>query len=142
MIQFQVSAYIKRPADQVFAFLTDAKNLRNWQSNLVENEILTEGPLRAGTRFREVRRMGPRQSEIQGEITVFDPNKQFSTKTVTEPHVTVSYSLQEENGGTRIDYKFVMLTRGFMRLIEPFIGGSIKKETNLDFQTIKRILET
>jgi hypothetical protein len=35
-----------------------------------------------------------------------------------------------------------MLTSGMMRLLEPLIAGSIKKDTNLDFQNLKRILES
>ena len=142
MIQHEVTLHLKRPVKQVFAFLADYQNLRTWQSNLIENEQLTEGPFRVGTRFREVRRTGPGQSEIHGEITDFEPNKRFSTKTSTKPQVTVSYSLEGENGGTRLNYKFVMLTSGMMRLLEPLIAGSIKKDTNLDFQKLKNILES
>ena len=141
MIQHEATIHINRPVEQVFTFLADTKNLRSWQSNLVENEQLTEGPLRVGTRFREVRRTGPRNSEIQAEITVFEPNKRFATKTLTKPQVTVSYTFDEENGGTRITYKFVMITSGFMRLLEPLIAGSIKKDTDSDFEKLKHILE-
>jgi uncharacterized protein YndB with AHSA1/START domain len=142
MIQHEVTIHINRPVEQVFAFLADTKNLRAWQSNLVENEQLTEGPLRVGTRFREVRRLGRRPSEIRAEITVFEPNKRFDTKTVTEPQVTVSYSFEAEGGGTRLSYKFVMLTSGIMRLLEPLIAGSIKKESASDFEKLKRVLES
>ncbi|HEY4684095.1 MAG TPA: SRPBCC family protein [Candidatus Acidoferrales bacterium] len=53
MIQHEVTIHINRPVEQVFTFLADTKNLRTWQSDLVENEQLTEGPLRVGSRFRE-----------------------------------------------------------------------------------------
>jgi uncharacterized protein YndB with AHSA1/START domain len=109
MIQHEVTIHLNRPVEQVFAFLADSKNLRTWQSDLIENEQLTEGTLRVGTRFREVRRTGPRQSEIQAEITDFESNKRFATKTITKPQVTVSYSLEGENGGTRLYYKFVLV---------------------------------
>jgi len=142
MIQHEVTIHLNRPVEQVFAFLADSQNLRTWQSNLIENEQLTEGPLRVGTRFREVRRTGPSQSEIRGEITDFESNQRFSTKTITKPRVTVSYALERENGGTRLNYKFVMLTSGIMRLLEPMLGGSIKKDTELDFQKLKSILES
>jgi uncharacterized protein YndB with AHSA1/START domain len=141
MIQREVTIHINRPVEQVFTFLAETKNLRTWQSNLVENEQLTKGPLRVGSRFREVRRTGPRNSEIQAEITVFEPNKRFATKTLTKPQVTVSYTFDEENGGTRITYKFVMITSGFMRLLEPLIAGSMKKDSDSDFEKLKHILE-
>jgi len=141
MIQHEVTIHLNRPVEQVFAFLMDTGKLSTWQSNLIKTEQITEGPLRAGSRFREVRRLGRRESEIQGEITVFEPNKRFETKTLTKPQVTVSYSFEAEDGGTRLKHKFVMLTSGLMRLLEPLIAGSIKKESASDFETLKRILE-
>jgi len=142
MIQHEVTIHLNRPVEQVFAFLADTGKLSTWQSNLIKMELLTEGPLRAGSRFREVRRLGRRESEIQAEITAFEPNKRFETKTVTKPQVTVSYSFEAEDGGTLLRHKFVMLTSGMMRLLEPLIAGSIKKDTRLDFQKLKRILES
>jgi hypothetical protein len=142
MIQHDVTIYLNCPVDQVFDFLVDNNNLRAWQSNLIEFEQLTEGPVRVGTHFREVRRTGPRQSEIQARVTEYDQvNKRFGTKTITKPQVTVNYALESEAGGTRLDYKFVMLTSGMMRVLEPLLAGSIKKDTDFDFQTLKRILE-
>lgn len=142
MIQHEVTLYLNRPVEQVFAFLIDPKNLLTWQSSLIEIERLTEGSLHVGSQFREVRRLGRRPAEIRGEFTDFEPNKRFATKTLTEPHVTVSFSFDPENGGTRLRYKFVLLTRGIMRLLEPLIAGLIKKERESDFETLKRLLES
>jgi uncharacterized protein YndB with AHSA1/START domain len=141
MIQHEVTLHLNRPVEQVFAFLMDTDKLTTWQSNLIKIEKITEGPLRLGSRFQEVRRLGRRESEIQGEITAFEPNKRFETKTFTQPQVTVSYLLEPEDGGTRIKHTFVMFTRGFMRLLEPIIAKSIREENDLDFENLKRILE-
>ena len=142
MIQHEFTIHLNRPVDQVFAFLTDTGNLSMWQSNLIKMEALTEGPLRPGSRFREVRRLGRRETEIQAEITAFEHNKRVETKTMTKPQVTVSYSLDRENGGTRLRYKFVLLTSGIVRLFEPLIESLIKKQRESDFETLKRILES
>jgi uncharacterized protein YndB with AHSA1/START domain len=141
MIQQEVTIHITCPVEKVFAFLADAKNLRTWQSSLIENQQLTEDPTRVGTQFREVRRTGPRQSEIRAEITAYDVNKRLATKTLTKPQVTVDYALESEAGGTRLNYKFIMITSGMMRLLEPLIAGSMKKDNDLDFQKLKLILE-
>jgi uncharacterized protein YndB with AHSA1/START domain len=141
MIQHEVTIHLNRPVEQVFAFLMDTSKLTTWQSNLIKIEKITEGPLRMGSLFQEVRRLGRRESEIQGEITALEPNKRFETKTLTKPQVMVSYSFEVEDGGTRLKHKFVMLTSGLMRLLEPVIASSIKKESEADFETLKRILE-
>ena len=141
MIQHEVTIHLDKPVEQVFAFLMDTSKLSTWQSNLIKSEQLTEGPLRTGSRFREVRRINNKETEIQGEITALEPNKHFETKTATKPQAMVSYSLDPEQGGTRLKYKFVLITSGLMRLMEPMIASSIKKDTESDFETLKRILE-
>ena len=141
MIQHEVTIHLNKPVEQVFAFLMDTSKLSTWQSNLIKSEQLTEGPLRTGSRFREVRRINNKEEEIQGEITALEPNKRLETKTVTKPQAMVSYSLDPEQGGTRLKYKFVLITSGMMRLLEPVIANSIKKDTEADFETLKQMLE-
>ena len=80
--------------------------------------------------------------EIQGEITALEPNKRLETKTATKPQAMVGYSLTPEQGGTRLIYKFSLVTSGLMRLLEPMIASSIKKDTLSDFETLKRILKS
>jgi len=141
MIQHEVTIHLNRPIEQVFAFLMDTTKLTMWQTNLIKFDKITEGPLHMGSRFREVRRTGRRESAFQAEITAFEPNKRFETRTFTKPQVTVSYFLEPENGGTRVKHRFVMLTSGFMRLLEPIIAKSIREDNELDFQNLKRVLE-
>ena len=141
MIQHEVTIHLDKPVEQVFAFLMDTSKLTTWQSNLIKSEQLTEGPLRTGSRFREIRRSNNKEDQIQGEITVLEPNKRLETKTVTQPQAMVSYSLVPESGGTRLNYKFILVTSGFMRLLEPMISSSIMKGAQGDFETLKQILE-
>lgn len=133
--------HLNRPVEEVFAFVADHDNLRRWQSNLIEGKQVTDGPLRVGTRFREVRRLGRRPSTIEAELTVFEPNIRFATKTLTQPLVTVSYDFAAEGDGTRLTYTFVMHTRGMMRLLQPLIARSIKKQTAADLAKLKQVLE-
>jgi uncharacterized protein YndB with AHSA1/START domain len=142
MIQHEVTIHLNKPVEQVFAFLTNTSNLSTWQSNLIKSEQLTEGPLRAGSRFREVRRINNKEEEIEAEITTLEPNKRLETKTVTKPQAMVSYVLDPEPGGTRLRYKFVLITSGPMRLMEPIMASAIKKGSEQDFETLKRLLET
>lgn len=141
MIKHQVTVHLNKPVEQVFAFLTDTGKLASWQSNLIKSESLTEGPLRTGSRFREVRRINNKEEQIEGEITTLEPNKRLETKTVTKPQAMVSYTLDPEQGGTRLSYTFVLNTSGAMRLIEPIMASAIKKGSETDFETLKRILE-
>ena len=141
MIQHEVTVHLNKPVEQVFAFLMDTSKLSTWQSNLIKSEALTEGPLRTGSRFREVRRIQGKESEIEAEITALELNQRLETRTVSKPQAKVSYFLHPEQGGTRLQYKFILETSGMMRLMEPLIAKSIKEDTASDFESLKRILE-
>ncbi len=141
MIRHETTVHLNRPVEQVFAFVADGKELPMWQSNLIKSELLTKGPLRVGSRFHEVRLVRRKETEIQAEMTAFELNRRFATKTLSKPEVTVSYSFEPENGGTRLRYEFVMVTTGLMRLLQPMILGSIKKDTSSDFEKLKQLLD-
>jgi hypothetical protein len=141
MIQHDVSIHLNRPVDQVFAFLADPAMQPLWQSNLIEIEQPTAGPMRVGTRIREVRRLGRRPTEYQAEVTGFEPNKRFSLRVINGPRVTLSYSFEPEKGGTRLRYQFAMRPNGLMRVFEPLIIRSLRKQSSSDFEKLKDILE-
>lgn len=141
MIQHEVTIHLNKPVEQVFAFLVDTDKLSTWQSNLIRLEPLTEGSLRPGSRFREIRRINNKEEEIEGEITTLELNRRLETKTLTKPQAIVSYTFDPEQGGTRLRYKFILETSGLMRLLEPMISNSIKKDSHADLEMLKRILE-
>jgi hypothetical protein len=141
MIQHDVSIHLNRPVDQVFAFLADPAMQPLWQSNLIEIEQLTAGPMRVGTRIREVRRLGRRPTEYQAEVTGFELNIRFSLRVINGPRVMLSYSFEPEDGGTRLRYEFVMRPSGMMQVFEPLIIRSLRKQSSSDFERLKDILE-
>ena len=140
MIQHEVSIHLNRPVDSVFAFLADPAKQRAWQADLIEIEQLTAGPMRVGTRIREVRRLG-RPTEYQAEVSAFERDKLFALRVITGPRVALSYAFEAEEGGTRLRYQFVMHTSGLMRVLEPLILRSLRKQSASDFARLKGILE-
>ena len=142
MIELEFTMYLNRPVEQVYDFVINADNLRLWQSGLIKSEVLTRGPLRVGTRVRQIRFMGPKKSEIKAEITALEPNKRFTTKTITKPKVTVDYIFKPKEGGTQLTYNFVMQTSGLMHMLEPMVKDIIKTDTDTDLEKLKQVLES
>ena len=93
---------IARPPDEVFAFVTDPTKLSAWQ-DAEEVQQLTEGPVRAGTRFREVHKiMGRRRVELT-EVVEHDPGRLFHIRVVEGPPVDGRWEFAPTpSGGTRL----------------------------------------
>jgi uncharacterized protein YndB with AHSA1/START domain len=93
---------IGRPPDEVFAFVSDPAKLSAWQ-DAEEVQQLTDGPVRAGTRFREVHKvMGRRRVEIT-EVVECDPGRVFHIRVVDGPPMDGRWEFAPTpSGGTRV----------------------------------------
>jgi hypothetical protein len=97
--------------------------------------------MHVGTCIREVRHLGRRPMAYEVEVIEFEPNKRFALQVMAGPHVTPSYTFTVEDGGTRLRYQFVMHANGMMRVLEPLIVRSMRKQSASDFLRLKGILE-
>jgi uncharacterized protein YndB with AHSA1/START domain len=59
MIHLEGELTINRPVETVFDFIADARNEPRYNSHILQAEKISDGPIGAGTRFRnETRSMG------------------------------------------------------------------------------------
>jgi uncharacterized protein YndB with AHSA1/START domain len=93
---------IARPPEEVFALVTDPAKLSVWQ-DAEEVQQLTDGPVRAGTRFREAHKvMGRRRVELT-EVVEYDPGRLFHVRVVEGPPVDAHWEFTPTpDGGTRL----------------------------------------
>ena len=85
MISFTFDVEIERPVAEVFAYVTDPAKLHEWQTNTLEVEQLTDGPLGVGTRLREVHVAGRRRMEQVVEVSAYEPGRRFDLDLVEGP---------------------------------------------------------
>jgi uncharacterized membrane protein len=77
MTRIEESMEIKRPADKVFAYMTDVKTWPRWDSGLLEAEQTSPGQMGIGTTLRgDMRAMGRRMAWT-AKVTEYEPNKKW-----------------------------------------------------------------
>ena len=70
MIDFTIDTHIERPVEDVFAYSTDPDRLATWQTNTVSAVREDDGPMRVGSRLREVHRAaGGKELESLVEVS-------------------------------------------------------------------------
>src|SRR6266511_1940230 len=79
-VRFDLEVTIARPVAAVFAYVTDVRNLPEWQDSAIEAEWIE--PQR---RFRERRSFLGRTAETELEVTAFEPERRFDVKAVKGP---------------------------------------------------------
>lgn len=98
-----LTVVINRPIQEVFAYMGNPENNKNWQSHCLGSVITSEGQTGVGTTFTdEVRFLGRRIKQIF-EITEYDPNRKFSTKRISGlMGVKGTYAFESVEGGTKV----------------------------------------
>lgn len=143
MIKVEESIVIKRPIEEVFAFLADQTNAPRWQSGLLEVRRTTDGPLGIGTKHTAVRKFMGRRVEASNEYVVYEPNKEVTfTGTANSADFKHSYITESTAEGTKVTSKMEMESKGLFGLAEPLITPSLRREFVASLGELKDMLES
>jgi uncharacterized protein YndB with AHSA1/START domain len=146
MVTNSVSIIIERPIEEVFAFLTDARNNPLWQANagLKATRQEPEEPVGVGTRITETWQCMGRKTEATREVTEYELNHKC-----TQRHLWGASSIKEgvllfEPVGdqTRCTYTALVQAGGVFALAEPFLASTLKKAMETTLAEAKHVLET
>ena len=85
MPEVEESVVIDRPRDQVFAFATDPTNVPLYNSNLIEFERLTPGPLKKGTQDRGAIKVAGKRMDWTAEAVEFEEGRRVAFRSIEAP---------------------------------------------------------
>lgn len=140
MVRIEFSVDVNRPPSEVFAYITDADRLPEWQSGAVEAQW--QGEKARGARIREVRKFLGRRMETELEVTEYEPDRRFGLRVVSGPvPFSVTQVLEPRDGGTRLSFIGEGEPGGFFKLAEPIVARVAERQFKNDFETMKDILE-
>ena len=141
-MRFDFDVKIDRPVHDVFAFVTDVRNLPQWQQATSEAEWVGDDAPRTGARLRQKTSFLGRTLELELEVTAYEPERRFDLKTLKGPiSFVVRHSFHPSNGGTRIEFAGEGEARGFFRLADSLVAKRAERESRADFERLKAILE-
>ena len=92
MAQFELSVCVERPADEVFAFMTDVDRQPDWQRGVLSSQHARAGPHHVGTQFEKGRRTPMGRVRFVDEIMAWDPEVHTWTEQVVSGMVRGSGS--------------------------------------------------
>ncbi|NOT31025.1 MAG: SRPBCC family protein [Planctomycetes bacterium] len=127
-----IARHVAAPREAVFAVASDFQNAPGRIKAITKLEILTDGPIRAGTRFRETRTMMGRAATEEMEITAYDPPRSYTLGGDScGCRFRTQLRFEEKNGGTDIvmDFQAQPLTtmaRVMMFLMKPMAKSMMK----------------
>ena len=142
MTKIERSIVIDRPVEEVWEFVHDTANNVLWQTTLAASEKLTEGPMDAGTRVREVRHFLGLRIESTWEMTEYEPNRTSAIRGVSGPiPLSGRYRVEAFEGGTRFTVTGELDAHGFFKLAEPVFARITSRELEANLGHLKDLLE-
>lgn len=143
MIEFTVGTEIARPVGEVFAYVTDPSKLATWQTNTISAVPEDDRPIGLGTRVREVHRApGGKQLSSLVEVSEYEPDRAFGLRMLEGAlpiHARITF--EPNNEGTRVRFTAHGQPSGAMRLAQPLLGLSLKRQFAGYCATLKQVLE-
>ena len=144
MASFTASIDVNRPQEDVFAYLADLARHGEWQSQIQEVTVETEGPTRVGTRARERRKPnhGPTVTSTYA-ITELEPPRKASFRGVDGPvRVAGTATVEPAGEGSRVTLDIDLTGHGLVgKLLAPMARRELRKQVPLDQQRLKERLE-
>jgi len=131
---------IARPLDDVFAYLADAENNREWRPVLEITRVRGEG---VGTEYRQ-RVRGPAGRPVAADIiiTELDPGHVIAFRTTIGPvRPEGRYELHPTDAGTEVHFRLQAAVHGLKRLMAPMVRRAMQNEVR-HLSDLKQRLET
>lgn len=146
-MQFQTSIHVDADPTRTFAAFTDLRNAATNIRGIKHIEVLTDGPIRLGTVFKETRTMFGKDAVETMEITAFDAPRGYSVGCGScGARFDTDFRFTPESGGTRVDVAMTTVaTSFFAKMMSPLMGwmmvGTMRKCFENDLADIKAVAE-
>jgi hypothetical protein len=140
MISFSGETFIKRPAEEIFDFVADERN--NYDPSFRRTEILTEGPIGVGTKFKS-ENIGTKDTvPMTVEITEYErPTKLSSITRLDTMDVHNTLVLEPKDDGTLLHWSSGLAPRGVYKLLYPVVALAGKRQSARIWENLKHTLE-
>jgi Polyketide cyclase / dehydrase and lipid transport len=137
------SILVSRPADDLFAFLSQVANETQWRQSITASGYRTAGPVNVGSAgFTEVS-MGGRKVTMEWTVTDFDPGQRVAWVLTGGPwQGGGSYTVRPEGSNTLITASLEVRLAGAARALEPILGLQLGKGLRADLARLEQVVTT
>jgi hypothetical protein len=142
MAQFKTSLLIRRPIEDVFAFVSNYQNSPRWVSGALEHTKISAGPIGVGTVIRTTGRTLGLRIEATRLVTAYEPYSKYAFKSeYQQMPVATTFLFEPVPSGTRLTVMVEGKPTGLFKAATPFVLGAIRQQFEGDLRRLKALLE-
>ena len=133
---------IRRPVEEVFAFVADVENNPRWRSAVTETKWLDPGPTKPGRRGEQTSQVLGRRYSVIAEVVDWDPPHHVSWATTAggadvETHVRV----EPDGDGSLVTLESGGSFTGPWRVLTPLAASLLRRQSRADAARLKALRE-
>lgn len=135
---------IDRPAEVVFAFVSDVVNNPKWQRGQISCEWSSPAPIGVGSRYEQEARFLGRRVLSSFEVVELHPGRAITIQSAEGPFsIRVKRSVEPIGPGrSRITAEISGQPGGFFRIAGPWLARLAQRSVDADYDRLKRLLES
>lgn len=140
MITLRREVVVRRPPEEVFEFLADARNENRWNPNVVRIDKTTDGPVGPGSTFVGTYRRGGRMTF---ELVEYDrPASLAFTGGRRQLGLAATVRVAPAGDGTAVAMRADLRPRGPLRLLEPILRPLVEHQYRDAIARFRDVVET
>ena len=129
--------------DEVFAFVSDARNRPSWDGSVESEELTSPEPIGVGSTVRTRMHSMGRDYEIDWEVVEHQsPTRQRIESTSGPFPMTLLYELTGDSDETSVVFSVTGRPTGLTRVMEPLIARTTQRNLDAGFARLKEHLES
>jgi uncharacterized protein YndB with AHSA1/START domain len=133
---------IRRPVEEVFAFLADGENNPRWRAAVTDISLVAGDAGQVGAAYRQGMRGPGGRIPADYRITIAQPGEALAfTVTAGPVRPEGRYDFETVPEGTRVRFRLSCQLRGLARLLAPMVARQMPKEI-ASLTELKRVLES
>jgi len=137
----EVQARVDRPVELVFDHLADPETWPTFVPAVVMRRRLDDGPVRVGSRWAAVDRVGPFPFPFVDELLVHEPHRRVVWGSSSPWNSSVEYLCSPDGGGTRVHASYEGDLSGWMRVLGLVVPTHLARSILArDFVRLDRLL--
>ncbi|CAN5915486.1 hypothetical protein BH23ACT10_BH23ACT10_06320 [soil metagenome] len=142
-MQLSASQTIDRPADEVFAFVSDAANNPRWQQGMQACGWTSPPPIGLGSTYRQEAKFLGRPVVTEFEVVEHQPGRSITIQSTSGPFpIRVQRSVTSVDASTsRVEAAISGEPGRFFRLAGPLVQRLAQRSVTADYQRLKALLD-
>ncbi len=143
MIQPKASTTVAASPGEVITFIANPTTAPRWMRALEVSQLITPGPIRPGSQFREIQNAGGQRIETICEVVEYDGKTRYAWKSVSEGPARYGggFTAVGIDGGTELRYEGWATTTGPLARREEAWARQAQREAEAELAAIKEAVE-